>query len=213
MPGIYRAFIRGERIGLRKSEVVDLDEDAYRTGIFTTRLFGYLNVPYRPHLVQNSKVPTPAAESARVEAIAADVIENMQAGWFYILGPGTTTRAITQQLGFPKTLVGVDVYTKEGAVALDVNESRLLSLLRNQPAKIIVTPIGGQGFIFGRGNQQISLSHSRLAGKHYCRPGRKTECPGGEPFGDTGGEKWIIFRIFARNRHHEKVVYRIESLL
>src|SRR5574341_716761 len=153
---IAAAYLRGERIRLRESEVIDLDEEAYRTGTVSMRLYGYLKVPYRLHLLQNSKVPTPAAESARMEAIAADVIESMQPGWLYVLGPGTTTRAISDRLGFPKTLVGVDVYTREGVVALDASETRLLELLEKRPARIIVTPIGGQGFIFGRGNQQLS---------------------------------------------------------
>jgi predicted polyphosphate/ATP-dependent NAD kinase len=215
---IATAYLLGEKIVLRESEVVDLDEDAYRTGIFTTRLFGYLNVPYRPHLVQNSKVPTPAAESARVEAIAADVIENMQAGWFYILGPGTTTRAITQQLGFPKTLVGVDVYTKEGVVALDVNESRLLSLLRNQPAKIIVTPIGGQGFLFGRGNQQISPKVIQKIGREniiVVSLVEKLNALQGEPLlvdtGEREVDNLLVGYLPVITGYHEKVVYRIAS--
>jgi predicted polyphosphate/ATP-dependent NAD kinase len=54
---IAAAYLAGERIALRESEVVDLDEEAYRAGIVTTRLFGYLKVPYRPHLVQNRKSP------------------------------------------------------------------------------------------------------------------------------------------------------------
>ena len=162
---IAAAYLHGERIRLRESEVVDLDEEAYRTGKITLQLYGYLKVPYRPHLVQNSKVPTPAAEIARMEAIAAEVIASMQPGWLYVLGPGTTTRSIADRLGFPKTLVGVDVYTREGVVALDASESRLLELLEKQPAKIIVTPIGGQGFIFGRGNQQLSPKFIRRVGK------------------------------------------------
>ncbi len=74
----------------------------------------------------------------------------------YILGPGTTTRAIATRLGLPKTLVGVDVITRQALVAADVSERQLLALLAEHPARIVVTPIGGQGFLFGRGNQQIS---------------------------------------------------------
>jgi predicted polyphosphate/ATP-dependent NAD kinase len=153
---IAAAFISGERVQIRESEVIDLDEETYRAGTVITRLYGYLRVPDIAQRLQNKKTPTPAGEAVRAEAIAAAVTESMQPGWLYIVGPGTTTRAIADKLGFPKTLVGVDIYTREGVVALDVSAARLLELLENRPAKIIVTPIGGQGFLFGRGNQQIS---------------------------------------------------------
>jgi predicted polyphosphate/ATP-dependent NAD kinase len=212
------AFIRGERIGLRKSEVIDLDEDAYRTGIFATRLYGYLNVPYRPHLLQNRKVPTPASESVRMQAIAADVIENMQAGWFYVLGPGTTTCAITEQLGFPKTLVGVDVYTRDEIIALDVSESQLSVLLENQPAKIIVTPIGGQGFLFGRGNQQISPHVLRKIGRGniiVVSLSEKLNALHGEPLlvdtGEPDVDEILAGYLPVVVGYREKIVYRVSS--
>jgi predicted polyphosphate/ATP-dependent NAD kinase len=79
----------------------------------------------------------------------------MQTATAYILGPGTTTRAIAQALNLEKTLVGVDVIRDGKLIAKDVTQTQLLNLLETMPAKIIVTPIGGQGFLFGRGNQQI----------------------------------------------------------
>jgi predicted polyphosphate/ATP-dependent NAD kinase len=102
-------------------------------------------------------------EGAAAAAIAEEIAGNMEEGILYIIGPGTTTRAITDELGLDKTLLGVDVVikgageeTKARVIAADANESQLLALLEEQKAKIIVTPIGGQGYIFGRGNQQIS---------------------------------------------------------
>lgn len=159
------SYVQGGWIRLREAEVLDMDETSCRNGAVSTKLFGYLNVPGSPLYMQHRKAPTPAAESMRTEAIALDVIDSMQPGWLYIVGPGTTTRAIAHQLGFPKTLVGVDVYTREAVVALDVNEYRLLQLLEYQSAKIVVTPIGGQGFIFGRGNQPISPEVIRKTGR------------------------------------------------
>lgn len=148
-------FIQGRRVRLQEAEVVDLDEASYRRGLVSTQLYGFLKVLSVAHRLQGKKVPTLASESLRAEAIAAEVIQAMQPDWLYILGPGTTTRAIADRLGYPKTLIGVDVYTLAGPLALDVSESQLMALVENHPAKIIVTPIGGQGFIFGRGNQQI----------------------------------------------------------
>jgi predicted polyphosphate/ATP-dependent NAD kinase len=157
-------FLQG-KARLREAEVLDLDEDAYREGRVSTRLYGTLRVPYRPLLLQNQKAPSPESEAYQAEAIAADVIEQMQADVAYILGPGTTTRAIAHALNLEKTLVGVDVVRDGKLIAKDVSQAQLLNLLETQPAKIIVTPIGGQGFLFGRGNQQIGPEVLRKVGR------------------------------------------------
>ena len=153
---LAREYLQGKQPRLNEAEVIDLDEDSYRSGTIITALYGYLVVPYHRTLVQNQKAPTPVAEIVQMQAIAAALVESMQPDSLYILGPGTTTRAIAERLGFPKTLVGVDVITLAGVVALDVGEQQLMELVGQHPAKIVVAPIGGQGFIFGRGNQPIS---------------------------------------------------------
>ena len=211
-------YLGGEPIHLRQSEVVDLEEDPYRTGIATVRLYGYLNVPYRPHKLQNRKVPSLAAESARLEGIAAHVIESMLPGWLYVLGPGTTTRFITDRLGFPKTLVGVDVVTREGVLALDVSEARLLELLADRPARVIVTPIGGQGFLFGRGNQPISPRVLQKVGREnilVVSLAEKLNALHGQPLlvdtGDAEVDKWLAGYLPVVVGYREKVVYRVSS--
>ncbi|MBM3124684.1 MAG: ATP-NAD kinase [Chloroflexi bacterium] len=157
-------YIQG-KARLREAEVLDLDEDAYRNGRVGTCLYGTLHVPYRPLLLQNQKAPSPASEARQAEAIAADVVEGMQSGVAYILGPGTTTRAIAKELHVDKTLVGVDVVRDGKLIAKDVTEKQLLDLTERGPAGIIVTPIGGQGFLFGRGNQQIGPEVIRRVGR------------------------------------------------
>lgn len=157
-------FLEG-RARLREAEVVDVDEDAYRAGSLSTRLYGFLSVPYRPLLRQNQKAPSPVSEAAQYAAIGAALVESMQSDVLYILGPGTTTRAIASRLDVPKSLVGVDVVRDGELVAQDVNQSQLLTLIETQPAKIVVSPIGGQGFLFGRGNQQIGPEVIRRVGR------------------------------------------------
>ncbi|MGC9333493.1 MAG: ATP-NAD kinase family protein [Anaerolineae bacterium] len=159
---LARMYLQGRVTSLREAEVMDIDEEAFRQGSLQARLYGYLRVPFRPSLVQSQKVPS-AGEGASLGAIAEDMADKMEPGVLYIIGPGTTTRAITQELGLPKTLLGVDVVkvdAEQGAelVAVDANEAELLALLSGHGggAKIVVTPIGGQGYLFGRGNQQIS---------------------------------------------------------
>ncbi len=188
------------------------------TGKVATRLYGYLSVPYRPHMLQNRKAPSLAADSARLEAIAAAVNEAMEPGWFYVLGPGTTTRVIADRLGCPKTLVGVDVYTREGVIELDVSEGRLLELLKDKPAKIIVTPIGGQGFIFGRGNQQISPEVLRRVGREnilVVSLAEKLNALQGEPLlvdtGDPDVDAMLAGYWNIIVGYRERVVYRAAS--
>lgn len=148
-------YLEGRADGVREAEVMDIDEEAFRHGCVSARLYGYLRIPVRSGLVQSQKVPS-SGEDASVAAIAADVAESMEPGVLYILGPGTTLRAIAAELGVRKTLLGVDVVLDRQLVLADANETQLLTLLERRPAKIVVTPIGGQGFLFGRGNQQLS---------------------------------------------------------
>ena len=149
-------FLKGQATRLRDAEVMDVDEEAVRAGRVSARLYGYLKVPYRRNLVQTVKSGTSPGENEALHAIASDIVESMHSDILYILGPGTTTWAITNRLGLEKTLIGVDVLKGHQLVAMDVNEKQLLQLLNDQSAKVIVTPIGGQGYLFGRGNQQIS---------------------------------------------------------
>jgi predicted polyphosphate/ATP-dependent NAD kinase len=156
-------FLRDEIHTLRNAEVMDIDEEAYRQGIVSPRLFGYLKIPYQRRLVQARKSPNPVSEEAVLNAIALDVIDHMDED-YYIVGPGTTTRPILTNLGLSKTLIGVDVVGGRELVVADANETSLLELFENHSAKVVVTPIGGQGYIFGRGNQQISPEVLRRVG-------------------------------------------------
>ena len=148
-------YLQGRVDSLREAEVLDIDEEAVRQGMVAARLYGYLKIPFRTSLVQNLKMPSDS-EATALASLAYDVVSKMEEGCLYIIGPGTTTRAITDELGLPKTLIGVDVVLDRQLLAADVNEVQLLDLVAERPARIVVTPIGGQGYIFGRGNQQIS---------------------------------------------------------
>ena len=159
-------FLQGEA-ELREVEVMDIDEEAFRKGRVSARLYGYLLVPFERRLIQDVKSGSPAIqdEKRNQEAIAEYVVENMDDDYYYVLGSGTTVKAIADKLGIKKTLLGVDVINKGEIVALDVNEERLLKLIEGKKVKMIVSPIGGQGFIFGRGNQQISPKVIRKVGR------------------------------------------------
>jgi predicted polyphosphate/ATP-dependent NAD kinase len=158
-------FLTGEDMKLRELEVMDIDEEAYREDRLSAKLYGYLKVPFQETIIQSSKEASGGSEEITLEAIASEVVEEMDDEHLYIIGPGTTTRPIAQLIGVEKTLLGVDVVKGGKLVASDVNEERLLELIEGEKAKIIVTVIGGQGFVFGRGNQQISPRVIRRVGR------------------------------------------------
>jgi predicted polyphosphate/ATP-dependent NAD kinase len=158
-------FLLGQ-LPLKEAEVMDVDEEAFREGRVSAGLYGYLLVPYEPNLIQEAKMASPITESEmrNQAAIAIHVIESMMPDVIYIIGPGTTTRTIGDLLDAKKTLLGVDLFCNKELIAKDVNEKQILDRIRGRTAQIIVTPIGGQGFIFGRGNQQISPEVIRRVG-------------------------------------------------
>jgi predicted polyphosphate/ATP-dependent NAD kinase len=141
--------------------------------------------------VQGAKATSLSRESAVLEAIAGDLAERMKPGWLYIFGPGTTTQAVVTHLGLDKTLLGVDAVLDGRIAAVDASEADLLRLLSmDRPAEIVVTPIGGQGCIFGRGNQPISPEVIRKVGRahiYVISTPEKIQALNGAPlWADTG---------------------------
>jgi predicted polyphosphate/ATP-dependent NAD kinase len=162
---IASRFLR-RQLPLWEAEVMDIDEEAFRRGRVSARLHGYLLTPYEPSLIQGSKMASPMTESdvRNQAAIAIYVIETMKPDVVYIISAGTTTRIIGDLLDEKKTLLGMDLFCNKKIIAKDVNEKQILEAIKDKNARIIVTPIGGQGFIFGRGNQQISPEVIRQVG-------------------------------------------------
>ncbi len=150
-------FLKGE-LNVRETEIVDVDEDLYRSGELQTRLYATAETPYLPALVQERKrIYSSSSEEEFKDEIAIFAAEFMRDGSAYILGAGTTTSRIAELLGIEKTLLGVDVVQDGRLIAKDASEKDLLLLLNGEKkAKIVVSPIGAQGFILGRGSQQIS---------------------------------------------------------
>jgi predicted polyphosphate/ATP-dependent NAD kinase len=164
---IASRFLR-KHLPLWEAEVMDIDEEAFRRGRISARLHGYLLTPYEPSLIQVAKIASPVTRSElrNQAALAIYIIETMEPDVVYIISAGTTTRTIGDILDEKKTLLGVDLFCNKKLIAKDVNEKQILEMIKRKTAKIIVTPIGGQGFIFGRGNQQISPEVIRQVGTH-----------------------------------------------
>ena len=212
------AYLQAKVTSLREAEVMDLDEEAYRQGLVSPRLYGYMQIPFRKDLVQGRKAPSPLGERAALESIAQAIIEQMQDDRLYIVGPGTTTRPILTRLGLPKTLIGVDVVLNEQLIAADANEATLLHLLHSHPATIIVTPIGGQGYLLGRGNQQLSPAVIRIVGKDHIvvvSTPEKVASLHGQPFlvdtGDPEVDQLLAGYMKVITSYSERVVYRVTA--
>lgn len=187
---LARRFLTEGSLPVGQREVMDIDEEAVRRDVLQTSLYGYLQVPLDETRLQNPKAPTEASEGAAQQGIAQDVVEGMEPGVCYIIGPGTTTRAIMQELGLPCTLLGVDVVKDRRVLALDVSERELLDVAEKYPCKLIVTPVGGQGYLLGRGNQQISGAVVKRIGKEnlivVATPGKLAALGGRPLLVDTG---------------------------
>ncbi len=144
-------------ISTKPGEVLDIDEKEYRQNRLSVKLVGQLRTPDAGPLIQDPKSPSIPSEAVLMEEIADYFKEESKPDLVYVLGPGTTLEKVAAWLGFKKTLLGVDVVKGDGTVlGRDVDESTLLRLIKPSSTRIVVSPIGGTGFLFGRGNQQIS---------------------------------------------------------
>lgn len=163
---VVLAFTQG-RAEIAEFEIMDADEEAIRSGSFAIELYGYLKGPFLPRRIQGSKQlsPTTVDEEENQTAIARFIIEEMKTDATYVFGPGTTVKSIAELFGIEKTLLGVDIY-RDGQVRLDVSEKEILKEIEGQQQTwIVLSPIGRQGILLGRGNQQISPEVIKYVGK------------------------------------------------
>lgn len=138
-------------------EVRDYDE-ASAAGEIQVRTFGELRVPEIGGYLQQTKVGGKESEPLALQEICAQVMELLPEGRDIVIGAGSTCLAIKQALGFTGTLRGVDLHTRQGEVRLDLTAEDLQSL--EQPF-VVLSFSRGQGFLFGRGNQQFSAAFLR----------------------------------------------------
>lgn len=150
------SFIQGEDLPIKAHEVIDIEENAFRRDEIVTSVYGYLNVPYHASHLQNLKSPTPQSDEDAQVSAALDIIDHMESDVYYIIGSGSTVAPIMTELGLEPTLLGIDIIQNKQLVKKDVYEQEILDIIQDQPAKLIVTPMGGQGYLFGRGNHQLS---------------------------------------------------------
>lgn len=163
---VLQLLLKGDLVRLTRSDVRDIDEQAFRAGQVKTRLYGELLIPEEGRFVQQVKQGGREQETLVLDDIAAWLEEQQAPDAYWILGPGSSNYGILQAMGLQGTLLGVDVLAAGELICTDASEAELWDLLQSHPGDwhILVSAIGGQGHILGRGNQQISARVVRAVG-------------------------------------------------
>jgi len=156
---VLNEFIN-ERLTVGEAEIMDLDEKKYRKGKWHVKLFGIAKGIVEPTYVQVGKASFQSVSDNYIKDELAEHIEDeikKKKEHLYLLGSGGTIDYIAEKLNFKNTLLGIDAVYKNKIVGTDLNEKGILNLLEKYPkSKVILSPIGAQGFILGRGNLQLS---------------------------------------------------------
>lgn len=167
---VVRNFlVAGDRQALlRDAEVMDREIVTAGTGGYaeqlSPRLYGMVRTPSLSFLVPGAKSASRLTDQAALAGAVRRVADQLGDERISLLGPGSTMQLLKRRCGFEGTPLGVDAVANGRRLALDLNERRILDLIQDRPARIVVSVVGGQGFLFGRGNQQLSSRVIRAVG-------------------------------------------------
>lgn len=166
---VVEMMLTNQLVTLTEADVMDIDESLFREGVVKAKRFGEMQVPAELRYVQAVKSGGKELDELVLQDIAAHVINEMDDELF-VIGSGSTTAFLMEELSLENTLLGVDLVEQQDLVASDVTEPQLWQAIENakqnqQAVKLVITLIGGQGHIFGRGNQQLSPRVIRAIGK------------------------------------------------
>ncbi|SFI03643.1 Predicted polyphosphate-or ATP-dependent NAD kinase [Tindallia magadiensis] len=210
-------YLTGAAKRLKSAEVLDIDEEAYRKGQVHTRLYGYLRIPDTLNLMQGKKSGSLLSEESSQKSIALGIADHLEKDLLYLIGPGSTTRHLLEALSLPATLLGVDLICNGQLIGADLAEKEILQHIANQKSRIIITPIGGQGYLFGRGNQQFSPQVIQQAGIDniiIMATVHKIQSLRGRPLlvdtGDPELDKQLSGYVRVRTGYQDSVMYRVK---
>jgi predicted polyphosphate/ATP-dependent NAD kinase len=202
----------------KDAEVMDINEDDYRREILSARLYGYLKIPDARRLLQGAKAATAPDERAIQEAISADLVEQMSEDRSYIVGPGTTCRPLMEMLGLDHSLLGVDMIRGRRLIGKDMSEREILDNMVDGMCSLILTPVGGQGFLLGRGNQQISPAVIKKVGKqniNVAATAEKLSSLRGRPLlvdtGDAETDSYLCGYYRVVTGYHDTTIYKVSG--
>lgn len=197
---------------------MDIDEADYRRGVLSARLYGYLEIPDARRLLRGAKAASAPDERTVQRAIAAAIVERMSDDRCYIVGPGTTCSSLLETLGLEGSLLGVDLVRGGKLVAKDLSEREILAQTADIQCSLVLTPVGGQGFLLGRGNQQISPEVIGRVGKEniivVATPEKLSALRGKPLLVDTGDEatdSYLCGYYRVVTGYREAAVYRVSS--
>lgn len=162
---VLELMVTNQLVSVMERDVMDIDESLFRDGIVKAKRYGEMQVPAQLTYMQAVKMGGKESDEMVLADIAADVIRQVE-DELVIMGSGSTTEFIMEEMGLGNTLLGVDVVQDQTLIASDVSEQQLLELIKQHDSvKLVVTLIGGQGHVFGRGNQQLSPDVIRAVGQ------------------------------------------------
>ncbi len=213
---VVAQMVRGELISVQEALVMDIDEVAFRSGAVRAKRYGEMQIPTALRYVQSVKSAGKEAEELVLDDLAAYFVSQMEPDIRYVMGSGSTVAAVMQELGLPNTLLGVDVVENGEVIAADVTASQLLSLVSQVPSQLVITLIGGQGHIFGRGNQQLSPAVIRAIGWHNIHilaTKTKIQALNGRPLISDSGDPQLDQQLSGMIRllcgYNDYVMYRL----
>ncbi|NRQ41966.1 ATP-NAD kinase family protein [Rheinheimera sp. YQF-2] len=209
-------LIAGELVSLAEAAVMDIDEQAFRDGVVKARRFGEMRIPAQLRYVQSVKMAGRESEELVLADLAAYVATQMEENVRYVMGSGSTVAAVMAELGLDNTLLGVDVVENGELIAKDVTAAQLLELVQGYPSKLVITLIGGQGHVFGRGNQQLSPAVIRAIGRDniilLAGKAKLQQLQGRPLLADTGDatlDKQLTGLINIVTGYNDYVMYRL----
>lgn len=214
---VVRKLILGELVTLADADVMDIDEVAFRQGTVKARRYGEMMVPTDLRYVQSVKMGGIESDELVLMDIAADVMADMD-DEYYIMGSGSTVAFTMAELGLDNTLLGVDVVHQHKLIASDQTAAQLLALTQDKPCKLVITLIGGQGHIFGRGNQQLSPQLIKQIGKEniiVLATKTKLSALAGRPLivdtGDVELDQALAGFIRVTTGYRDYIMYRVAN--
>lgn len=209
-------LVCGELVSLSEAAVMDIDEHAFRQGVVKARRFGEMRIPAQLRYVQSVKSGGRESEELVLADLAAYIVAQMDDNVRYVMGSGSTVAAVMQELGLDNTLLGVDVVENGQLIAKDVTAAQLLELVQDYPSKLVITLIGGQGHVFGRGNQQLSPAVIRAVGRDnillIASKAKLQQLEGRPLLADTGDaalDKALTGLINVLTGYNDYVMYRL----
>jgi predicted polyphosphate/ATP-dependent NAD kinase len=215
---VIRMLVEGELVDLKNQDVRDIDEVAFRNNQVKTKLFGEMLVPQVGQFVQAVKQGGMEQEDLVLEDMAAYLADESDPEVLYLVGSGKTTQFYMDYIKANNTLLGVDAIYNSDLIANDLTEKQILKLIEKyQNVKIIVSVIGGQGHVFGRGNQQLSAAVIKRVGREniiiLCTKTKLTQLEGRPLIVDTSDvqlDEELAGHIEVFTGYNDRVLYPIQ---